>query len=147
MTRTQFRFLLIASVVVGLVAVFVDLLIPSLVSDAYQAAQNSELESMSLTRFLTSIALVLVGAMLYIASVYGLYRFRSWAPRTAVASTALLLLACPLMGTFAQSGVVTALFELASYLWGAVLVLGYIPAFKDWFARPADFSESPLRDS
>lgn len=147
MTRTQFRLLLIASVVAGLLSGFIDLLAPSLVPDAYQAAQRLENGARSLTRLLLCLALGLVGAMLSLAAVYGLYRFRSWAPRIGVAGTALLLLACSLMDTFVQSGVAAALSTLASYLWGAVLVLGYVPSFKDQFARYADFQRSPSSDA
>ena len=130
MSRTHFRLLIIASVVVGLVGSFVDLLVPTLVPDAYQAAQKTEEDSMSLTRLLAALAVALPGLSFYFASVYGLYRFRSWAPRIAVVGTALILLAYPLFGTFAQSGVAVSLSYLASYLWGALLVLGYAPTYK-----------------
>jgi hypothetical protein len=145
MTRTHFRFLLIASVVVGLVGGFVDLVVPSLISDAFHAAEKAQVDSMSLAHLIAFLAPSVVGALLYFASLYGLYRFRSWAPRMAVVGTALILIGSSVTGTSAQSGVAASLSYLASYLWGAVLVLSYVPSFKNQFLRSADSLERPAK--
>lgn len=100
---------------------------------------------MPLARLIAVLASGVLGALLYFASLYGLYRFRSWASRVAVAGTALILIACSVAGTSAQSGVAASLSYLASYLWGAVLVLSYAPSFKDQFLRSADSLERPAR--
>ena len=138
MTRTNFRLLLIASLIVSLLGGIVDFLIPGLVPEAFHTAQKADDRSLSIARVLAGLAVALIGAVLYFASVYGLYRFRSWAPRIAVAGTVLILLACPLFGTFAQSGLAVALSYLASYLWGAVVILGYTSGFREQFPRSVD---------
>ena len=146
MTPTHYRALLIASFVVGLLGGIVDLLVPSLVADAFHAVQKTQDDSMSTARLLAALVFGIVGLLLYVAALYGLYCFRSWAPRIAVVGTALILLAWPLFGASAQSGIAVSISYLASYLWGAVLVLSYVSPFKDQFLRSADSRSSPPSD-
>lgn len=146
MTPTHYRALLIMSVVVGLLGGFIDLLVPSLLPDAFHAAQKAQDDSMSTVHLLAALAFGIVGLLLYVAALYGLYCFRPWAPRIAIVGTGMILFAWPLFGISAQSGIAVSISYLASYLWGAVLVLSYVPPFKDRFLRSAGSRSSPPGD-
>lgn len=68
-------------------------------------------------------------------TAYGLYAFRPWAPRLAALATAVALVLVVAAGAFVQSGWAIALGYLASYLWGAVLLLAFISPISAKFQR------------
>lgn len=123
MTTSQYRLLLIASIVTGIVGGAVDFVFPQLLPEGLLELQNAHDEALSTSRLLLASLLGIAGFVFYVASVYGLFRFRPWAPRLSIFGTALLLCAVPFLGAMAQSGLATSISYLASYLWGAVMVL------------------------
>ena len=134
MTRSHFRLLLILSLVVGLAGGFIDLVIPSLIPESFRAAQEVEDGTASMFQLLLSLAVALPALFVYLASLFGLYQFRPWAPRVAIVGTALTLVVFPLVGAHTQSGLAQSLSYLASYLWGAVLLFACTSPGNAWFA-------------
>ena len=133
MSASQFRTLLVASIAVGIVAGGLDLVFPALVPNGFHDAQKVQDDAISSMGLLMIAVLIILAFVLLIASTYGLYKFRRWAPRLALVSTAVALLIGPFMGAFAQSGYSISLSYMASYLWGAVLVLIYVPPLNSKF--------------
>ena len=133
MTQSQYRTILLLSLVLGLLGGVLDLAIPSLVPDALRTVQEEYDAAMSMPRLVVAVVLGLPGVVLALAATYGLYRFRRWGPRTAVVGTVLSLLAWLAFGFSSQSGLAAALSYLASYLWGASIVLCYTVPYRSWF--------------
>lgn len=134
MTRLHFRILLVLFLVVGLAGGFIDLVIPSLVPESFRSAQEAQDETTSTLQLLLTLAIGIPALVVYLASLFGLYQFRPWAPRVAIVGTALTLVNFPLIGAQTQSGVAQSLSYLASYLWGAVLVLACTSPWTTWVA-------------
>lgn len=138
MTTSLYRALVVASLVVGVASAALDYVFPSLLSEQLRAAQASQLTEMSTPRLLAFLLLASIALVLYIASMYGLYRFRPWAPRIALICTAVVLVIPPLGGASAQSGVAIAAAYLSSYLWGAAIALAYVSPISARFSRRDD---------
>ena len=137
MTQSHFRLLLILSLVVGLAGGFIDLVVPSLIPEGFRAAQEVEDGTTSMFQLLLSLAVALPALLVYLASLFGLYQFRPWAPRVAIVGTALTLVVFPLVGAHTQSGLAQSLSYLASYLWGAVLLIACTSPGNAWFTAPS----------
>jgi hypothetical protein len=135
MTPRQFRLLLIASIVLGIAGGSVDFICPTLVPAELYDAQDNYDAAMSAWHMWSIRAFVLVGVILLIPSYYGLYRFCPWAPRLAIWMSVIDIILCTLSDVWMQSGIASALSTIASYLWGAVLVLCYVPPLNSQFVR------------
>lgn len=135
MTTTQYRSLLIASLLVGILGGGMDLAFPALLPEGFHQAQELHDAGIPTPRLILVFGLGIVALVLYVACLYGLYRFRSWAPRLSVVGTVVAMAIFPLSGAFAQSGAAISASYLASYLWGAALVLAYVPPISAKFRR------------
>lgn len=135
MTVQYFRLLLVGSLVVAVLSGGIDLVFPALVPEAFHQVQQAHDSSLSTMHTYSLAALGIVFLVLLVASYYGLYMFRPWAPRIALASTAVALVVSFGAGTYAQSGLAIAASYLASYLWGAVLVFALFHPFSSQFQR------------
>jgi hypothetical protein len=133
MTIRQYRLLLTAFLVVGIAGGALDLVFPALLPEEFQVAQKHHDEGLSdgLTFLFTIVGVCTLG--FGVASIYGLYRFRPWAPRIALVTTVLAVVVWPFGGAFAQSGAAIGLNFLASYLWGAAVVLAHVPPLNSLF--------------
>lgn len=138
MTVRAFRLLLIASVATGLLGGTIDLLVPSLLSEYFRHAQDTQDSALSTSRLLFVATLGGGLLVMLVACIHGLYQLRSWAPRLALLSTLLALAIPPVAGAFAQSGYAISLSYVASYLWGVVLFLALAPPFNAHFRRAPD---------
>jgi len=135
MTIRNFRLLLTASLVVGVLGGGVDFAFPSLVPEVFRHAQEANDAAMSTQKiFFLATSFVVLLAML-LPCLYGLYMLRPWAPRLALLVTLLTTFGVVASGTYAQSGLAIAASYLASYLWGAVLVLACGTPFSTRFQR------------
>lgn len=135
MTIRNFRLLLTASLVVGILGGGVDFAFPTLVPEAFRHAQVANDAAMPTPQiFLLGTLFVLFLAML-LPCLYGLYMLRPWAPRLALVVTLLTVFGAMASGTIAQSGLAIAASYLASYLWGAALVLACCTPFSTKFQR------------
>jgi uncharacterized membrane protein (DUF2068 family) len=146
MTPTLYRALLLASIAIGVIGGTLDLIFPALLPDAFRAAQTEYDEALA-----DSHAIMLgLGAVLLLivllCTTYGLYRFRSWARSAALISTAFALATYPLIGPTSQSGLAASVDALASYLWGAILALSFVPPIAGRFTKPGT-EESPKQSN
>lgn len=135
MTINRYRALIIAFVVLGLLGGALDLIFPSLVPPDFRQVQEAQDNSLSTMSLLLFGGLGLAGGVCALVSSYGLFRFRPWAPRLAIWGTALALVCWPFAGAYAQSGLAIATSFLASYLWGAIVVLAYVGPLSAQFNR------------
>jgi hypothetical protein len=140
-TLQTFRLLLIASLVVGLGSGFADMVFPELLPEAFhqtQAEHDADWEpNLSLPHVVLLGVLLVATVLSFIAGFYGLYRLRDWAPRVALLSTVLGVVLVMSSGPMAQSPLAVATAYLSSYLWGAVLVLAHLPAYRARFQATA----------
>ena len=134
-TIAQYRLLLIAFLVVGIAGGALDLVFPALLPEEFQVAQKHLDDGLSTGRTFIFTVIGVCTVAFGIASIYGLYRFRPWAPRSALVTTVLAVLVWPIGGAFAQSGAAVGLNFLASYLWGAAVVLAHVPPLSSMFER------------
>ena len=133
MTTLQFRLLLIASLVTGITAGFFDFVFPSTIPESFMQAQAAYDAKQSTTSLIYLLVTCLVGVAGLISTFIGLFRFRPWAPRIAVFTTLILVLAYPAMGVTVSSGWASALTELSSYIWGFILAVVYYSPIKEKF--------------
>ena len=135
MSPRRFRGLLVASIALGLLGGFADMAFPSLIPEAFATAQEKQDISMPVWSMFVIGALAVATTIGGCVSWAGLYMFRSWAPRLALASTAVALLLLPFLAVVAQSALAAALVELSTLLWGAVLALTYYSSVAHRFER------------
>lgn len=135
MTVQYFRFLLIASFVIGVFSGGVDFVFPELLSETYKEAIDAHYLAFSTQRWLFLGCSMAALFFTVIASYYGLYRLRPWAPRLSLVSTALGLIVVLAAGTSTLSGLATAASYLSSYIWGIVLALVFFTPFNAHFRR------------
>ena len=137
MNKATFRVFVVLSLALGLLGAFIDMLIPSLLPVQFHEAQTVHDDAMSMTQLGVGLLLGLPGTLLLLTATFGLYFFRSWAPRAALIGTAMTLVALPTLGVSGHSGLSQALSHAASYAWGASLVVAHIEPYRVWFTRPA----------
>ena len=135
MTTRHYRFLIIGYVALGLTGAFVDYIFPALLPQEFHEVQSAYDDSISSYRSLLILVLAIITVAFGIASTYGLYMLRTWAPKYAVVTTMLALVTLPFGGVYTESGLATALNYAASYMWGAVVILPYIPPLNALFQR------------
>ena len=134
MTTQQFKGLLISSVILGVGAGTIDLMLPQLLPEPFASAQSlqnaavSE-SSLALVQFAFAIAILIC----LVASSVGLYLFRSWGRPLAVGTTLAGVALLPFAGAVADSGLASAMAELSSMLWGAVLAVAYFSSLSKNF--------------
>jgi hypothetical protein len=135
MTTSHYRALIIAFVFFGLLGGALDLIFPALIPAEFRQLQEAHDNALSTMNILLFAGLGLVGGVCALVSTYGLFRFRPWAPRLAIWGTILALACWPFAGAYAQSGLAIATSFLASYLWGAIVVLAYVGPMSVQFNR------------
>ncbi len=138
MNRNQYRIALASSLAAGFCAIALEMAFPTLLSEQMRKANELEADAAPTWQLLSVGVSGGISVVWSLASAYGLYRFRSWAPRSALAASALGLLAVSLTGSFAQSGVSSACSMLATYLWGICILLPFIEPYRVWFAGALD---------
>lgn len=135
MTVRHFRLLLTASLLISIFAGCLDLLFPALLPESIRQAAEAESLLISTPRVIAMGILATVLVALMVVVYYGLYRLRPWAPKWALWST---ILSFPLVifgDTVIQSGFASVALYVASYCWGAVLTLVFLPPFSHQFKR------------
>lgn len=137
MNRNQYRITLVTSLVTGFCGVGLELVFPELLSAQLRKANDLQAETAATWQLLAASIAGGISLIWSLASVYGLYQFRAWAPKSALAATGLGIVAVALMGSFAQSGAASAFSMMASYLWGICILLPFIEPYSSWFAPVA----------
>jgi hypothetical protein len=124
-TPTLFRTLLVSSFLLGFIPLVPMALGIELLSPAWEAVREAELEAASATTTIAVLLLALPALGLAVASTIGLFFFKRWARPMALVATALTLVLLLLAGMDAYSGLETMLDYLSSMLWGACLAMAY----------------------
>jgi O-antigen/teichoic acid export membrane protein len=135
MTPRTYRVLLLTSLVLGIVGAVFDAVFPSALPTNFAQAQEAHEDSLSASVIVLAAVGGLIGLVIGVASAVGLYLFRPWAPRLALAITVLAFPLVVLLGATALSGWSMAIAELSSTLWGAVLALTYFSPLRERFVR------------
>jgi hypothetical protein len=135
MSKSLFRSILVASVILGLVGGLCDLVFPELVPLPLHQAEGALLRSASPLFAIGVGACAVLLIVVVIISTIGLFLFRPWAPRLAVIAYFMSLPFYPAIGYSLHSGWATALGEFSTMLWGGILALVYYSPIKDWFSR------------
>lgn len=127
MNTTKYRWLVIASIAIPVLAEVTErALMPGLIPAGLQEAYESYLqEDQDPTITLALISGALTAVVATLASIYGLLRFRPWAPGFALWSGLAACLLLAFIGSLVLSGLSYAASALGSGLWGAVIVLPY----------------------
>ncbi|HQS59379.1 MAG: hypothetical protein B7Y56_13385 [Gallionellales bacterium 35-53-114] len=134
MSSSQFRTLLTASLIFGLLGVFFDFFYPSEFLESISQAQSKIDADMSTIKFSFIMIVGLLIAITGIASTIGLFIFKSWAPKLAVSTTVAAISIAPLLGVHAVSGFSYSLSELSTMLWAVALYVIYFTPLKDKFS-------------
>jgi hypothetical protein len=130
-TPAGYRALIAVSILLGLAGGALDVLVPSLLPQAFTTAM--EVEDPFASPVLLQVTLV--AAVATLAAVIGLWLFRPWAPRWALLASVLGMPICVQQGANAFSGWSMMLVDLSSMTWGAVLALTFFSPLRGRFAH------------
>ena len=133
MTKTQFRIAVILPAAIAGLAFIADLAGESSLPVPLQEHLDSELAGdITLSQLvILALALPIVGGGL--AAFFGMLRFRPHSRSLGIAVSLVSLVLYPLWGPTVEPGLATALRELSSLLYGAVIAISYFPPVSDWF--------------
>jgi len=143
MTPKLFRILLASSLLSAALGSGIDYLFPNLVPQplalALEAVEQPEWVVHPTFLWLIVVFMAVAGG----ASIVGLFRFASWAPKLALAFSATLFLLQPFSGVAVVSGLSMALNDLSASLWGAVLLAAFFFASQRAFLKSSPQIGSP----
>jgi hypothetical protein len=125
-----FRFLILASLALGILGAILDLVVPGSLPVELAAAYDEHVdeESLSLVLVLGVFSIVImVGAL---AGTIGLFLFKPWSRAVAFGFSVLSLGIYPFMGPALQSGWALMLTEAAMMMWGGALAMAYFSELK-----------------
>lgn len=128
MSKTKYRWLVIVAFSLPFIGWVVDLLFPSLIPIVYRDAMDESYSDTTLTILLMQFVLLAVVIIFCIVYLYGLLRFRPWAPKFAIWSYFLTMAIVPfaLIAPLVTSNVSFVVEQIGALLWGIVLVLPYL---------------------
>lgn len=138
MSKSAFRWLVIVSFVfptlcaIGDATFFSHLIPPEIQAalDQHTEQQVSE-ASWGILAFSMGLITLLVA---FAVNVYGLMRFKQWAPKFSIWISVACYVVLPFMGVTVMSGITYAAMSLGSALWGIVVVLPLVsPAVRQHF--------------
>ena len=133
--ESRFRGLLVASLILGLLGGFLDLLVPTLIPPelvtTQEALADADLSMSGAVTFGVASVVLVVGGLV---SLYGLWFFRRWGPKLAVGLTALAYLVYPFLGHTLSSGLAATMTDISTLLWGVVLAMAFLPPLKERFS-------------
>lgn len=145
LSKTHYRLIVMLSLVIGLASAFIDLVFPELIPAPLRLAQEELDAAMSDVHLAALLLIGGPGLLMVLIATYGLYQFRAWAPKLGLIGTGLMLLVTPALGAMAQSGLCITMSYVASYLWGAALVLCFVAPYREWFVAAG--AVSSLQDN
>jgi hypothetical protein len=133
MTPRNYRVLIVLSVFLPVTGAAIDLVVPGAVPPSLTQAQ-ALLDNAAPKAFWVLAAALWVAIIgLNLAATWGLFFFRKWGRKVALASIALSLPVWPIFGFTLMSGWATALMELGTTLWGAAVALAYYSTLQVYF--------------
>jgi hypothetical protein len=130
----MFRLFVVLSVILGLAGVSVDSFFNDLVSSGLAKALESEpsLGVVDEHPFI-SLAILLPWLVAALAGVVGIFLFKRWGRTLSLYSTVFGFFITPFLGSFAGSGLSSALDEASFTLWGAALAMSYFSSVSEHF--------------
>lgn len=135
MTPKLFRILLASSLLTAALGSGIDYLFPNLVpqplASALEAIEQPEWAVHPAFMWLIVLFMAVAGS----ATIIGLFRFSSWAPKLALAFSMVLFLLQPFSGVTVVSGLSMALNDLSASLWGAVLLAAFFSQIRERFSN------------
>lgn len=138
MSKSAYRWLTIASFAIPALCLIADATIfAHLIPPDFKAAMDRQMEQ-ELTSpsglQLTSIAGTIAVLLALPFQIYGLLRFRPWAPRFAIWLSVACYILMPFYGASVYSGISSTALSLGSMLWGMVVLLPYVsPEVRSYF--------------
>ncbi len=136
MTPIIFRSLIVCVVLLVAGATSVDIVFPSLMSEAISNAIESEPTPSGIDRYpIVFVALALPVVIATLAGLIGLFFFKRWGRAMALYSTLFSFLLVAFTGTMCSSALSYSLSEAGSTLWGTVLALAYFSSIKERFSK------------
>ena len=133
MTKRRFRIAVILPAVVAGLALIADLAGESSLPVPLQEHLDNELEGAFTASQWIIIALALPIVAGWLASFFGMLSFRPHSRSLSIAVALVSLVLYPLWGPTVEPGLTTALTELSSMLYGAVVAISYYPPVSNWF--------------
>lgn len=134
MPPRTFRFLLCATLVLGLSGLMLDAVIPNTtVANLSYCVPGALTGSPSMR--VAGALLALVSYVCQVTAVVGLWTFRRWGIPLALAGIVLSAGAGPLVGYSLMSGDAMALVDLTNVLWGAILAVACYSPVRRHFAK------------
>ena len=138
MSRTTFRWLVVASFAIPILCMVADAtvfahLVPTELKDAMARQTAEELNNLSwgVVASMVGTLAVLLGVPFLI---YGQLRFRPWAPKFAIWLSVASYVLMPFFGATVYSGLGSTALSLGSMLWGMVVLLPYASTeVRDYF--------------
>jgi hypothetical protein len=128
--------MLAASFVLAMLGGGIDLVITSLVPEAFSSVQAASDAEIPFWGLLFIVIIGLAATISTLAAYYGLFVFKPWAPRLAIIGTVLSLPLWPMFGVNISSGWSLALTEASNLLWGAAIATAHFSALKEKFSGP-----------
>ncbi len=130
MSKSAYRWLVVVSCVIPALSMLGDAtvfshLIPPEIKEAVGRHAAQQIEDAgwgTLALAAAGIALLLAVPVL----LYGLFRFKAWAPKFSIWFCVLAYVFVPFAGVSVQSGITYSAVALGSMLWGMVVVLPYV---------------------
>ena len=146
MSDSKFRWLLVLYVVVTLAAMGAAF-VPGGYSQELADAFAQEPESWFFRHIWLALAVALPLLAAIIAGVAGLFFFKRWGRTVSLYATILSLVLYVFSGPEIYSAWESALFEVSSLLWGAILALAYYSPIASRLGVSNSFKPKPLRGS
>jgi hypothetical protein len=138
LSRQTFRYLMLASLLLSIMAAGLDLVFPELIPASVRDADEAEMENVAIARLFVIAGASLTAAIAALAAFVGLFLFKPWARGLNVLLCASTLLLWPLLGHSISSGWAQALGEVSLLIWGAVTAMSYLPPIAEAFSNGAE---------
>ena len=130
---TIFRFLILASLALGILGAVLDLVIPGSLPAGLAAAYDEHVDEEPLSLILVLGVVSIVIAVGAVAGTIGLFMFKPWSRTVAFGFSVLSLVIYPFLGPVLQSGWALMLTEAAMMSWGGALAMAYFSELRSRF--------------
>ncbi len=133
MSKTIFRALVVASIVLAIAAAAIDTLLPNLtpqpLSQAYEDIPLPEMFTHPIGLFI-----FICWALAGLAGNVALLFFKRWGRSLSLYTTIIGFFLYPFFGPTVMSGLANALYEASLVIWGSILAISYTSSIAEFFA-------------
>ena len=138
MSPTSFRTLLVVSLALSVATATLNFFAESKLPPELLSQIDSLYEKHALWKLSIAFGGTLIALILGVASFYGLFFFRKWAPSLALNSTLLAGIAISFFPPFVSAGVIETLNLYGAMLWGALIAYAKSDGFAAESTRRAE---------